>query len=69
MHFSIIFKYESKNPNGSLANIAGICNKEKTVLGMMPHPERSAEKVLGSSEGLAVFQSLVKQITGQLVTA
>jgi len=65
----IIFKYESKNPNGSLGNIAGICNKEKTVLGMMPHPERCAEKVLGSNEGLAVFQSLVKQITGQLVTA
>jgi phosphoribosylformylglycinamidine synthase len=58
----IVFKYEGKNPNGSLANIAGICNKEKTVLGMMPHPERCAESVLGNNQGLKVFESILKAV-------
>jgi phosphoribosylformylglycinamidine synthase len=58
----IVFKYEGKNPNGSLANIAGICNKEKTVLGMMPHPERCAENVLGNNAGLKVFESILKAV-------
>ncbi len=46
------------NPNGSIANIAGICNAGRNVLGMMPHPERAVEKLLGSDDGLAVFESL-----------
>jgi phosphoribosylformylglycinamidine synthase len=47
------------NPNGSLDNIAGICNPEGNVVGMMPHPERSAEPELGSIDGLKIFQSMV----------
>ncbi|MFQ5925994.1 MAG: phosphoribosylformylglycinamidine synthase subunit PurQ [Terriglobia bacterium] len=46
------------NPNGSLANIAGICSRERNVLGLMPHPERAAEPLLGSTDGLLIFQSL-----------
>jgi phosphoribosylformylglycinamidine synthase len=47
------------NPNGSLDNIAGICNPGRNVLGMMPHPERSSELELGGTEGFKIFQSLV----------
>lgn len=46
------------NPNGSLMNIAGITNREGNVLGMMPHPERAVEKILGSDDGLHIFNSL-----------
>jgi phosphoribosylformylglycinamidine synthase len=55
----IVFRY-TKNPNGSIEDIAGIVNKEGNVLGMMPHPERSSEKDLGSSDGYPVFTSLLK---------
>jgi phosphoribosylformylglycinamidine synthase len=47
------------NPNGSLDNIAGICNEGRNVMGMMPHPDRSSEEVLGYSDGYKVFQSMV----------
>jgi phosphoribosylformylglycinamidine synthase len=47
------------NPNGSMANIAGIYNKEKTVLGLMPHPERLADPALGGCDGRGIFDSLV----------
>ena len=46
------------NPNGSQNNIAGIVNREGNVLGMMPHPERAVEEILGSADGLKVFQSM-----------
>ena len=46
------------NPNGSTANIAGVLNRRKNVLGLMPHPERAVEPLLGSGDGLALFQSL-----------
>ncbi len=49
------------NPNGSLGNIAGILNKGRNVLGMMPHPDRSSEALLGSADGFKIFQSMVKQ--------
>lgn len=52
------------NPNGSLHSIAGILNREGNVLGMMPHPERYVEKMLGSSDGLSIFRSLKKFFTG-----
>ena len=52
------------NPNGSLDNIAGICNEGRNVCGMMPHPDRSSEIQLGSADGLKVFQSLVGALTG-----
>jgi len=50
------------NPNGSLANIAGILNKGRNVLGMMPHPDRSSEKLLGSADGLKIFASMIEAL-------
>jgi phosphoribosylformylglycinamidine synthase len=66
----ILFKYcspqgqlsESANPNGSLKQIAGIINERGNVLGMMPHPERAAEALLGSADGLPLFQSLLRYL-------
>ncbi len=63
----IVFKYcdkngnltEASNPNGSLEHIAGITNRNKNVLGLMPHPERGSEKILGSDDGKVIFQSIV----------
>lgn len=55
----IVFSYK-ENPNGSLENIAGITNEEGNVLGMMPHPERAVDSLLGTSDGLKMFQSIVK---------
>jgi phosphoribosylformylglycinamidine synthase len=62
----IVFRYsdqdgqatEAANPNGSRDNIAGICNRERNVLGLMPHPERACEDLLGSSDGRDLFSSL-----------
>lgn len=50
---------DAANPNGSRLNIAGICNKNRNVLGMMPHPERHAETLLGGTDGTALFASLL----------
>jgi phosphoribosylformylglycinamidine synthase len=50
------------NPNGSLENIAGICNETRNVAGLMPHPERASEGLLGSADGRLIFESLVKSI-------
>ena len=50
------------NPNGSSENIAGICNERRNVFGMMPHPERAAEKVLGSEDGRKVFESILNTL-------
>jgi len=69
----IVFRYcdangevtEAANPNGSRDNIAGICNRERNVMGLMPHPERACEDLLGSSDGREVFRSLA----GVLATA
>ncbi len=63
----IVFRYVTAqgevtaeaNPNGSLENIAGICNQGRNVLGMMPHPERAAEPELGMTDGVKIFHSLV----------
>ena len=56
----IAFKYSNNhNLNGSVSDIAGILNKEKNVLGMMPHPERACEKVLGSRQGINIFKSII----------
>ncbi len=57
-HDQIIFKYVT-NPNGSVSDIAGICNEQKNVLGMMPHPERVCEEVLGGTDGKFIFESLI----------
>jgi phosphoribosylformylglycinamidine synthase I len=63
----IVFRYataegqvtKAANPNGSLDNIAGIINEDGTVLGLMPHPERAAERAMGGTDGLLIFQSLL----------
>jgi phosphoribosylformylglycinamidine synthase len=64
----IVFRYttpdgtndDAGNPNGSRANIAGICNRGRNVLGLMPHPERASEAALGSTDGLVVFRSMAE---------
>ena len=53
------------NPNGSLDNIAGILNEGRNVLGMMPHPDRSSEALLGSADGFRIFESLVGALAQQ----
>jgi phosphoribosylformylglycinamidine synthase len=68
----VVFRYcapdgavnDDYNPNGSVGNIAGICNREGNVLGMMPHPERCAEAILGSDDGRLIFSSLIKEAMG-----
>lgn len=50
---------EASNPNGSLENIAGICNQARNVAGLMPHPERASEPILGGADGRLVFESLI----------
>ena len=57
----IVFTYANENPNGSVENIAGIINKTGNVLGMMPHPERAVEDLLGNQDGIRLFQSIVNQ--------
>ena len=64
----ILFKYcdqngninSGSNPNGSLLNIAGVCNKERNIFGMMPHPERASDKELGNQDGKTLFDSILK---------
>lgn len=70
----IVFQYceeggtvsENSNPNGAILNIAGIVNKQKNVLGMMPHPERAVKNVLGSTDGLKIFNSIVENFVYQI---
>jgi phosphoribosylformylglycinamidine synthase len=67
----IVFRYcdasgeitSEANPNGARSNIAGICNPDRNVLGMMPHPERACEELLGSSDGRDIFRSLTNTIS------
>lgn len=67
----IIYRYCNKdgevgadsNPNGSIENIAGVCNKEGNVFGMMPHPERAADPELGNTDGMKIFQSILSAVT------
>src|SRR5437764_1285456 len=66
----ILFRYTTPdgsddaagNPNGSLHNIAGICNRERNVAGLMPHPERAVESSLDSADGLVIFKSMVEAL-------
>jgi phosphoribosylformylglycinamidine synthase len=66
----IIFRYtdaagdavDAANPNGSKASIAGLCNEARNIVGLMPHPERACESILGSADGLAIFESAVAAI-------
>lgn len=59
----VVFRY-ANNPNGSLNDIAGLTNKAGNVLGMMPHPERAVEALLGGTDGLGVFESLINATKG-----
>jgi phosphoribosylformylglycinamidine synthase len=54
----IVFRYSGDNPNGSVANIAGITNEAGNVLGMMPHPERAMADWMGSTDGRILFESM-----------
>lgn len=66
----VVFRYtdaagdvvDAANPNGSVDAIAGICNDERNVVGLMPHPERACEKAVGSDDGLIVFRSVVASL-------
>jgi phosphoribosylformylglycinamidine synthase len=68
----VVFRYTTPdgtddaagNPNGSTANIAGICNRERNVAGLMPHPERAVECALDSADGLVIFRSMVEALVG-----
>jgi phosphoribosylformylglycinamidine synthase len=53
---------EAANPNGSLQNIAGVCNATRNVAGLMPHPERASESLLGSADGKVIFQSMISAL-------
>jgi phosphoribosylformylglycinamidine synthase len=67
----VVFRYcgvdgrvgNDANPNGSLGNIAGIANERGNVVGMMPHPERACEALLGSTDGIAIFRSAIRALT------
>ena len=74
----VIFRYvnatgdatDQANPNGSVNNIAGICNQARNVVGLMPHPERACELAVGSADGLVLFESVIKAVTeGAFATA
>ncbi|MBN2670015.1 MAG: phosphoribosylformylglycinamidine synthase subunit PurQ [Bacteroidales bacterium] len=71
MNGQILFRYTTEtgevnshiNPNGSIENIAGVCNENKNVFGMMPHPERAADNELGNEDGRLILESLIKSYT------
>ena len=73
----VIFRYvdasgamtDAANPNGSIRNIAGICNDTRNVVGLMPHPERACESALGSADGLVMFESVVRAVSTGAFTA
>ena len=68
----VIFRYtapdgdndDAGNPNGAVHNIAGICDRERNVVGLMPHPERAVEAALGSTDGLTIFRSMIEALVG-----
>jgi len=60
---------EPSNPNGSLLNIAGICNETGNVAGLMPHPERASESILGSEDGRLIFESLIASMESRMAKA
>jgi len=72
----IVFRYTTEegvvtaeaNPNGSIHNIAGIVNEKGNVMGLMPHPERCAEELIGSGDGLKVFESMIAHATAAVIS-
>lgn len=73
----VVFRYcsasgqvdDASNPNGSLHNIAGICNEGRNVVGMMPHPERACEPLLGGTDGLVILRSVVESVAAGVAPA
>jgi phosphoribosylformylglycinamidine synthase len=69
----VIFRYcdtrggitDAANPNGAVNSIAGLCNEQRNVVGLMPHPERACEPALGSADGLVLFESVMTQLAGR----
>tara|TARA_B100000315_G_scaffold247350_2_gene275924 strand:+ start:663 stop:1364 length:702 start_codon:yes stop_codon:yes gene_type:complete len=74
-HRQVVFRYTSSqgelgsksNPNGSCEHIAGICNRQRNVIGMMPHPERCADATLGNRDGQLLFASMIDALTARCV--
>ena len=64
----VILRYVD-NPNGSMDNIAGICNPRRNVMGMMPHPERAADELLGGTDGRVILQSMIQSMLQTLAAA
>jgi phosphoribosylformylglycinamidine synthase len=58
----VVFRYAGENPNGSVNSVAGIVNEKRNILGMMPHPDRSSEELLGSTDGKLIFESMVNAL-------
>jgi phosphoribosylformylglycinamidine synthase I len=66
----VLLRYaEGHNPNGSLRDIAGVCNRQKNVMGLMPHPEHAVDPLTGSADGGRVFESMVAQVSELAATA
>lgn len=74
VNHQILFKYcdehgritAEANPNGAARNIAGICNRDRNVMGMMPHPERASEEILGNTDGRGLFESLLSSVAAMV---
>jgi phosphoribosylformylglycinamidine synthase subunit PurQ / glutaminase len=65
----VIMRYVNGNPNGSIEDIAGICNRERNVFGLMPHPDRACEERLGSADGAKIFRSMIDWGAGERARA
>jgi len=59
----IVFRFVGENPNGAIDDVAGICNEERNIVGLMPHPERASEKILGSDDGRKMFESMLNWLS------
>ena len=65
-HNQVVFRYQGDNPNGSLNKIAGICNRQGNILGMMPHPERASDPMVGGTDGLKMFAGLLEKVVAMI---
>jgi len=76
VNYQVILRYADSqgrmvpeaNPNGSIENIAGICNRERNVFGLMPHPDRASDARLGSVDGARIFQAMMRTISASRTT-
>jgi phosphoribosylformylglycinamidine synthase len=64
----VLLRYaRGQNPNGSLRDIAGVCNEQRNVFGLMPHPEHAVDPLTGSADGLAIFESMRAHVAGRVL--